>query len=70
MLRSFKRQLARERKHAEKLLDSLLLAMSARIGLAEERMLEKLDGIDTSVSLIAAELARRSSDGPSNDSGS
>jgi len=68
MVRSLKRQLALERKHTEKLLDGMLLAINAQIGFTEEKVLAKLDGIDTSVSLIAGELARRSNDPPSGGS--
>jgi hypothetical protein len=59
-----------ERRHTENLLKDLLLAINAEIGLVEQRMLTKLGDIDTSVSLIAGELARRSSDPPLNDAGS
>ena len=58
--------LRRERRHTEKLLKGLLLAINSEIGLVEERMLAKLEDIDTSVSLIAGELARRNSDPPLN----
>jgi hypothetical protein len=60
----------RERRHTERLLKDQLLATKAEIGLVEERILAKLEEIDTSVSLIARELARRSSDPPSNGTGS
>lgn len=62
--------LRRERRHTEKMLKGLLLAINTKIGLVEERTLAKLEDIDTSVGLIAGELARRSSDAPSNDTGS
>lgn len=52
------------------MLKGLLLAINSEIGLAEDRMLAKLEDIDTSVSLIAGELARRNSDPPSNGTGS
>jgi hypothetical protein len=52
------------------MLKGLLLAINTKIGLVEERTLAKLEDIDTSVGLIAGELARRSSDAPSNDTGS
>jgi len=62
----------RDRRHTEKLLTSLLATIRTEIGLMEERMLAKLEDIDTSVGLVAGELARRSSDPPPplNDSGS
>lgn len=60
----------RERRHTEKLLNGLLAAIKTEIGLAEQRMLAKLEDIDTSVSLIAGELARRNSDPPSKGTGS
>jgi hypothetical protein len=60
----------RERKHTEKLLNGLLDAVKAAIGLVEERTLAKLEDIDTSVSLIAGELARRNSNPPANGTGS
>src|ERR1017187_8759905 len=56
----------RERRHTEKLLNGLLVAIKAEIGLAEQRTMAKLEDIDTSVSLIAGELARRNGDPPSN----
>ena len=60
------------RRHAEKLLTSLLATIRAEIGLMEKRMLAKLEDIDTSVGLVAGELGRRSSDPPPplNDAGS
>ena len=58
--------LRRERRHTEKLLKDQFFAIKAEIGLTEERILAKLEDIDTSVSLIAGELARRNSDPPSN----
>lgn len=60
----------RERRHTEKLLKGLLVAIKTEIGLLEDRMLTKIEDIDTSVSLIAGELSRRSSDPPSNGTGS
>ena len=60
----------RERRHTEKLLNGLLVAIKAEIGLVEKRTLAKLEDIDTSVGLIAGEIARRNSDPPSNGSGS
>jgi len=60
----------RERRHTEKMLNSLLVAIKTEIGLLEERMSTKLEDIDTSVSLIAGEVARRNSDPPSNSSSS
>ncbi|MGA2269048.1 MAG: hypothetical protein ABSH44_11320 [Bryobacteraceae bacterium] len=60
----------RERRHTEKLLNGLLVAIKAEIGLAEERTLAKLEDIDTSVGLIAGELARRNSNPPSNGTAS
>jgi hypothetical protein len=60
----------RERRHTEKLLNGLLVATKAELGLVEQRMLAKLEDIDSSVSLVAEELARRSSDPPSGGAGS
>jgi len=60
----------RERRHTERLLNSLLVAIKAEIGLVEERTSAKLEEIDTSVGLIARELARRSGGPPSNGTGS
>jgi hypothetical protein len=54
----------RDRKHTEKLLKDLLVAIETEIGLLDKRISGKLQDIDTSVSLIAGELARRSSDQP------
>jgi transposase len=48
----------------------LLVDIKADIGLVEERMLAKLEDIDTSVGLVAGELARRNSDPPANGHGS
>ena len=59
--------LRRERRHTKKLLEGLLLAINAEIGLVEERISAKLEDIDTSVSLIAGELARRNNDPPPDD---
>lgn len=44
----------------------LLSAITAEIGLAEERIIAKLEDLDTSVNVIAAELARRGGDPPAN----
>jgi hypothetical protein len=52
----------RERRHTERLLKDHFLAIKAEIGLVEKRVLAKLEDIDTSVSLIAGELARQNSD--------
>ena len=62
--------LRRERRHTEKLLKDQFFAIKAEIGLTEERILAKLEDIDTSVSLIAGELARRNSDPPPSSTGS
>jgi len=59
----------RERKRTEKLFDGLLLAVSNDIARLESRLQQKLDPIDTSLSLIARELARRSSDQHSDHTG-
>ena len=56
----------RERRHTERLLKDQLLAIKAEIRLVDQRMMAKLEEIDTSMSLIAGELARRSSDPPAN----
>ncbi len=60
----------RERRHTEKLLKGLLPGINTEIGLVEERILAKVEDIDTSVSLIAREFARRNCDPPSNGAGS
>jgi hypothetical protein len=60
----------RERRHTETLLKDQLLAIKTEIGLVEKRMMAKLEDVDASVSLVAGELARRSSDPPVNDAGS
>jgi hypothetical protein len=65
-LRLIRIALWRDRRHTEKLLKSLLLGINTEIGLVEERILAKLEDIDTSVSLIAREFARRNGDPPSN----
>jgi hypothetical protein len=70
VLRLVRIALWRERRHTEELLKGLFHAVNVEIELAEERTLAKLEDIDTSVSLIAAELARRNSDPPSNGTGS
>jgi hypothetical protein len=59
----------RERKHTEKLLKDQLLAITAEIRLAEERVVAKLEGLDASANLIAGELARRSGDPPPSGTG-
>lgn len=59
----------RERRHTEKLLNGLLIAIEAEIGLKEERTLTKLEEIDTALGLVAGELARRTSDPPSKGTG-
>ena len=68
-LRLIRVALWRERRHTEKLVKDQLLAINAEIGLVEQKMLAKLEGLDTSVSLIAGELARRNNDPPSNGTG-
>jgi len=54
------------RKHAEteRLLNGLLIAVETHIAAAKAELLQKCDGIERSVELIAQELARRSRDGP------
>jgi hypothetical protein len=68
-LRLSKIALWQERRHTEKLLDSLLVAIKTEIGLVEGRILAKIEDIDTSISLVAGELARRSNDPPSDRAG-
>jgi len=65
VMRLFKRHLALERKHTEKLLDHLYLAIKTEVALVEKRMTTKLEDIDASLNLIAGELARRGEDPPS-----
>jgi hypothetical protein len=57
----------RERRHTEKLLNGQLAAIKTEIGLMEERILAKLEDIDSSLNLIAIELARRAENPSSND---
>ena len=59
----------RERRRTKELFDALRLAVGAEIGDAEERVSHKLDQIDTSLSLIAQELSRRSGGPKSDDRG-
>jgi len=66
-LRVIRKALKRERRHTERLLNGLLVAINAEIGRVEERMLTKLEDIDTSVSLVARKLARRDGHSPSKD---
>ena len=63
LLRLFNDAVKRERKHTEKLLNGLLLAVTAEMNFTERRISAKLDGIDASLSIIAQEFARRA-DGP------
>jgi len=56
----------REGRHTDKQLNGLLVAIKTEMGLVEQRLLARLEELDTSVSLIARELARRNSDPPSN----
>jgi hypothetical protein len=58
-LQLFKRLLALERKHTERILASLLVAVRSEIASAERRTATKLTEIDASINLIALELARR-----------
>lgn len=60
----------RERRHTERLLKEHVLGIRSEIGLTEEKILAKLESIDTSVSLIAGEIARRSGDPPPSGTGS
>jgi len=69
VLRAFRRQLELERRYTEKLFNSLLLAINTEMGFAEQRMIAKFEEIDTSLSLIAHEIARRD-DPPSDGTGS
>jgi hypothetical protein len=69
-LRLIRIALWRERRQTEKLLNSLLVAIKAEIGLVKGRILAKFEDIDTSVGLVAGELARCSNDPLSDRSGS
>lgn len=62
IVRAFKRQLDLERKYTERLLDDLLHAMRTELEFSEQRMLDRLEEIDTSLNLIARDLARRTDD--------
>lgn len=70
MLRSFMRQIERERKLTESFFNRLLLAINSEIGSAERRISTRLEEIDASLGLIALELARRADDAPPCDTGS
>jgi hypothetical protein len=65
----FKRQLALERKYAERLIESLHRAIGAEMELMDQRIIAKLEDIDASLSLIAIELSRRDDARPSSDVG-
>jgi hypothetical protein len=67
--RLFKRQLALERKYAERLIESLHRAIGAEMELMDQRIIAKLEDIDASLSLIAIELSRRDDARPSSDVG-
>jgi len=69
-LRSFKLQLGLERKHTEKLFRGLHIAITAEMEFLEQRMMSNFEEIDVSLSLIAAELARRAEGPPPGGSGS
>ncbi|MGD0499088.1 MAG: hypothetical protein ABSC23_11690 [Bryobacteraceae bacterium] len=60
----------RDRRRTEKLLSGLRAAVESEIGLLEERLMAKLESIDTSVSLVAGELARRGDEPQSGGAGS
>ena len=66
-VRWFKRQFSLERKYTEKLFNGLPVAIKTEIGLAERRIMAKMEEIDTSLGLIAGEIARRANDPPSDD---
>jgi hypothetical protein len=66
LLRSLKRQFILERKCSNKIRRRLLLAVNTQIALSEHRLTTRLEEIDASLNLIAAELARRSNDPPPN----
>jgi len=59
----------RERKRTERLFNQLVAAVSAEIGRMEEGVQNKLDWIDTSLSLIARELSRRGGGRQSDEAG-
>ena len=62
ILRALNRQLAAERRHTDRTLRRLFLALHTQIAVKSEQMTAKLEEIDTSVNLIAAELARGAND--------
>ena len=62
--RSFRRQFAEERKQTELLFRGLHLALDSEMKALERRLVSKLEGIDTSLNLIAAELARHGNKQP------
>jgi len=67
--RLFRKQLALERKHTERLLDGLRRAIGAEMRFMEQRIMAKLEEIDASINVIAIELSRRADDPPSSDAG-
>ena len=69
LLRLLKRQLAQERQHTEKLFQGIHRAINTEIGFMEQRIMDKFEEIDASLSMIAMELARRADDQPSRDAG-
>ncbi|HSU55807.1 MAG TPA: hypothetical protein VLT36_17260 [Candidatus Dormibacteraeota bacterium] len=62
LLRAVKYQLEMERKYNDKVLSHILQAIDTQIVKLEERMTVKLAEIDTSLNLIAREIARHSDD--------
>jgi hypothetical protein len=69
MFRAFKRQLNLERKYTDQLFNGVRLAVNTEIGCVERRIMAKLEEIDTSLGLIAREIARHADDPPSAEVG-
>lgn len=59
ILRAFKRQLDLDRQCTRKLLDEFFRAVRVEMEFREQKTIDRLDEIDTSLSLIAREIARR-----------
>lgn len=62
ILRALKRQLELERKTTEGLLERFFAAMNTEMEFRDQRIADQLEQIDTSLSLIASEIARHADD--------
>jgi hypothetical protein len=63
ILRAFKRQLELHRQYTRKPIDELFHALRSEMEFRDQKMIDRLEQIDTSLSLIAREVARRADDG-------